>query len=242
MLWNSLSWIRSILFTIPLVGLYTIVMGSLSLAGSLVERQGRFQHACARVWSRMILATSFVRVSIEGLEKIDLSKPPVFCSNHLSYLDTCVVFGFLPFQFCIVAKKSLFSIPFLGWHLSRAGHLPGDVRNPREAVRSLAKAVERIRQGTPIILFPEGTRSPDGTLQPFLAGGFRLALETRAPVVPMVIVGTRAVMAPSSINIQGGRVRLIVGEPISTEGMSKKDKDRLAEKVRDAIRGMLQTA
>ena len=242
MLWNSLSWVRSVLFTIPLVALYTIVMGSLSLLGSLVERQGRSQHACARIWSRMILATSFVRVSVEGLEQIDLSKPCVFCSNHLSYMDTPVVFGFLPFQFFIVAKKSLFSIPFLGWHLSRAGHLPGDPNNPRAAVRSLAKAVERIRQGTPIILFPEGTRSRDGKLQPFLSGSFRLALETRAPVVPMIIVGTRQVLAPNSINIHGGRVRLIVGEPISTEGMSTKDKDLLADKVQDAIRGMLQSA
>ncbi len=240
MLWNSLSWIRSVLFTIPLISLYTIVMGSLSLTGSLFERRGRFQHACARIWSRLILATSFVRVTVKGLEKIDLTKPCVFCSNHLSYMDTPVVFGFLPFQFRIVAKKSLFAIPFMGWHLSRAGHLPGDTRNPRDAVRSLAKARERIRQGTSIILFPEGGRSPDGTLQPFLSGSFRLALDTRVPVVPMVIAGTRAVLAPDSLNIHGGRVRLIVGDPISTEGMNRKDKDLLAEKVREAIRGMLQ--
>ena len=242
MLWNSLSWLRSVLFTIPIISLYTIVMGSLSLTGSLFERQGRFPHACARSWSRLILATSFVRVTVEGLEKIDLTKPCVFCSNHLSYMDTPVVFGFLPFQFRIVAKKSLFAIPFMGWHLQRAGHLPGDQRNPREAVRSLAKARERIRQGTSIILFPEGGRSPDGTLQPFLSGSFRLALETRVPVVPMVIVGTREVLAPNSLNIHSGRVRLILDDPISTEQMRKKDKDLLAEKVRQAIRGMLQRA
>jgi len=88
MLWNSLSWLRSVLFTIPIISLHTIVMGSLSLIGSLFERQGRFQHACARIWSRLILATSFVRVTVEGLEKIDLTKPCVFCSNHLSYMDT----------------------------------------------------------------------------------------------------------------------------------------------------------
>ena len=242
MLWNSLSWLRSVLFTIPIIFLYTIVMGSLSLTGSLFERRGRFQHACARIWSRLILATSFVRVTVEGLEKIDLTKPFVFCSNHLSYMDTPVVFGFLPFQFRIVAKKSLFVIPFMGWHLQRAGHLPGDPNNPREAVRSLAKARDRILQGTSIILFPEGGRSPDGTLQPFLSGSFRLALETRVPVVPMVIVGTRKVLPPDSLNIRSGRVRLIVNDPISTEGMSKKDKDLLAEKVREAIRGMLQKA
>ncbi len=232
---HALGWLRSALFTDPLICLYTIVMGTISVAGSLFDPEGRFQHRCAQIWSRMILATSRVSVRVEGWENIEAGRAYIFCANHLSLIDTPVVFGKLPIEFRILAKKSLFRIPFLGWHLRRSGHFPVDRENPRAAMRSLEQAAQKMRSGASLFFFPEGGRSRDGRLLPFKAGPFLLAIKAGVPVVPVAIRGTREVLPIGSIYIRPGPVEMSVGKPIPTTGMTLKDVDRLAAEVREQV-------
>ena len=232
---KAVGWLRSVLVTNPLICLYTIVMGTISLAGSLVDPKGSFQHRCAQVWSRMILVTSRVAVRMQGWENVEPGRPYIFCANHLSLIDTPVIFGKLPVQFRILAKRGLFRIPFLGWHLRRSGHLPVDRNNPRAARRSFERAAQKIRDGNSLFIFAEGGRSRDGRLQPFKAGPFLLAIKAGAPVVPVAILGTREVLPIGSICIRPGQVEVVVKKPISTAGMTRKDADRLANEVGEQI-------
>lgn len=229
---HALGWLRSMLFTDVLIYLETAVMGTISLAGSLFDSHGHFQHRCARIWSRMILFSSRISVAVSGLENIESGRAYVFCANHLSLMDIPVLFGKIPVEFRILAKKGLFSVPFLGWHLRRSGHLAVDRSNPRSALRSFEQAGRRIHAGVSLVFFPEGGRSKDGALQPFKHGPFLLAIKAKAPIIPVAIHGTREVLRIGSMYIHPGRVQVTVGKPISSQGMSVKDVDRLAEAVR----------
>jgi 1-acyl-sn-glycerol-3-phosphate acyltransferase len=236
---DGLSYLRSLVVTIPLIYLYTIVMGTISLLVSAFDRQGNLQHACARIWARLVMMTSMVRVRVSGLENINPQAPYVYCANHQSYLDTTLLFGYLPVNFRIMAKASLFRIPFLGWHLKRSGHMRIPRDNIHGAARSLLQAADHIRSGTPVVVFPEGGRSVDGPLQDFRAGTFLLAIRAGVPAVPVTIIGTRAALAPNSWHIHPARVEMIIHPPIPTEGMTTRDSEWLAKQVRDVIAATL---
>ena len=162
-----LSYTRSLLFTNLLIYFFTAVCGTVSLLGSVFDAGGRWQHACARVWSWLILKTSGIRVRVEGLEHVHPGENAIYCANHQSAMDIPVLFVNLPAQFRFVAKRSLFNMPFMGWHLRRSGHIPVDRDRPREALKSMKKAAQEIREGKSVLLFPEGHRSRSGELQPF---------------------------------------------------------------------------
>src|SRR3954452_16228384 len=179
---------------IPLIYLYTVVMGSLSLTLSLYDPRGYQQHWCARTWCRLIARTVGARVRVHGVEKIDPSVSYVFLSSHQSYMDIPAMLGYLPVQLRIAAKKVLFKIPFMGWHLARAGHIPVDRSSTQTAVATMQKAADKIREGICAFVFPEGTRSPDGALHAFKKGGFKLAMQARVPIVPVTIIGSRQVL------------------------------------------------
>src|SRR5262249_21136162 len=161
------SYARSVLITAPLIFLYTAIMGSVSVASSLFDSRGRVQHACSRIWARLILRTSGIRVHVTGLENIKPRTPYVLCMNHQSHIDTPILLAALPFQFRFTPKKELFRYPFLGWHLRRSGHVPIDREHPHAAVKSLREAANMIRNGMPLVIFPEGRTSRDGSIKPF---------------------------------------------------------------------------
>jgi len=229
------SRLRSFLLWDPLIWFYTIVLGCLSLLSSFFDRDGSIQHGFARLWSRMILATIRARVTVEGLEKIDISKAHIYAVNHLSALDIPVLYKYLPFQFRILAKKELFRYPFMGWHLRRSGQIAVDQQNLRSSVHSIGRAVKSLRAGMPIVIFPEGGRSETGELQPFMSGAFYLAIKAQVDVVPMALVGTYEMLPMDSFHIRPHPVRLMVGEPIATTGMSLNTMEVLTQKTRDAI-------
>jgi 1-acyl-sn-glycerol-3-phosphate acyltransferase len=216
----SLHWWRTVFFLIPAIGTYTIVLGAVSVASSLFERTGRFAHGCARLWSRLILATTGVRVRIEGLESLEPGKTYIFVSNHQSIYDIPVIFWWLPYQLRIIAKESLGSFPFIGWHLRRTGHLLVDRRNPDRA-GILKRWRDLVVNGLSLIIFPEGTRSADGRVGRFKAGSFMLAIEAGLPIVPVSIVGTRFVMRKGRLTVEPGDVRLVVHPPIETAGRAE---------------------
>jgi 1-acyl-sn-glycerol-3-phosphate acyltransferase len=227
--------VRSLFFFDPLIYLYTGILGSLSLLSSFFDHDGHIQHGFARLWSRMILKTSFCPLRVSGLEQFDTSKPYVYAVNHLSALDIPCLYAGLPVQFRIMAKRNLFNYPFLGWHLRRSGQIAIDRSDARSSLRSLMRASETVHNGTSMLVFPEGGRSQDGLLQEFLGGAFYVAIKAGVDVVPMALVGTRDALPMNSYVIRPTPFELVIGKPISTDGMNAREMDKLAEITKQAI-------
>ena len=239
----SLSYIRSLLITDPIIILATIVMGSISLLTSLFDSDGRVQHQISRVWSRMLLRVSGVKMRIEGLEKIDPRTTYVFVANHRSFMDIPVLLAYLPLQFRFLAKKGLFSIPFLGTHVRRAGHLPVVKDNPRASLKSMTDAARMLRGlGLSVMLFPEGGRSKDGALQDFIEGAAYIAVKAGVPIIPLAMTGTREVLPMGSLQIMSGIVELRIGDPIPTANLTMKDRATLTQTMHDRVADLLRSA
>jgi 1-acyl-sn-glycerol-3-phosphate acyltransferase len=219
----------------PLVALYTVVMATLSLACSLFDRRGRLQHRCASTWSRMIARTALLRVSVRGAERLRAGESYVFLSTHQSWMDIPVMLGYLPGQLRIAAKREVFLIPFLGWHMRRSGQIPINRGSTAESVESLRRAARLLGGGVSAFLFPEGTRTRDGSLQPLKKGGFRLAIESGLPIVPVTIEGTRAAMPRGSMVLRAGPVEMHLDPPIPTAGLNEADLPNLIRQVREAM-------
>jgi 1-acyl-sn-glycerol-3-phosphate acyltransferase len=206
-------WWRTVFFLIPAISIYTIVLGAASIVSSLWDRRGYFAHGCARAWSWLILRTTGVRVTVEGLDRITPGTTYVFVSNHQSIYDTPVVFSSLPYQLRIIAKESLARFPVLGWHLKRGGHLFVDRQHPdRAGILKRWRAL--VSEGLSLIIYAEGTRSLDGHVARFKAGSFMLAIEAQLPIVPVAIVGTRQVMPKGRLRTEPAHVTLVVHDPI----------------------------
>ncbi|MCA1561680.1 MAG: 1-acyl-sn-glycerol-3-phosphate acyltransferase [Acidobacteria bacterium] len=225
---------RTVFYLIPAVSLYTIVLGTASLLSTVFDASGDFGHRCARAWARCILRTTGVRVQVSGIERLEPGRSYVFASNHQSIYDIPIIFASLPLQLRIIAKDSLGRIPFLGWHLRRTGHLLIDRKNPGAGiVKRMATLVSSARS---LIVFPEGTRSIDGTVARFKGGSFLLAIDSHLPVVPVSVAGSRYVMKKGRLMVCPGEVRLTIHQPISTVTVGRQDARGFAEHVREVVR------
>ena len=228
--------LRGLLFADPLILLSTVVFGTISLAVSFFDESGSAQIRVGRRWARTLLAVSGVKVRVEGLQHVDLAGSYVFISNHLSYMDTPVVLAHVPVQFRFLAKRGLFQIPFLGQHLSRAGHVPVPREDPRASVKTMQLAAEIIQQKrVSLLIFPEGGRSRDGQLRPFKEGGAYIAIKAGVPIVPMALIGTREVLPYGSGVVAPGQVTLRIFPPIETTGLTLKDRARITDGIRELI-------
>jgi 1-acyl-sn-glycerol-3-phosphate acyltransferase len=227
-------WWRTVFYLIPAISVYTIVLGTLSIASSLFEKTGYFAHWCARTWSRLILATTGVRVEVTGLERLEPGRTYVFVANHQSIYDIPILFWSLPYQLRIIAKESLGHFPFLGWHLRRTGHMLVDRQRPDRA-KIFGWASRLTSNGLSLIVFPEGTRSRDGRVARFKGGSFFLALEAGLPIVPISVIGSRHVMLKGRLATYPGGVKLVVHAPIGTRGLAGSDARAFAEQVRAVI-------
>lgn len=232
---NALSWTRSIFIFDPLIYLYTVILGSLSLLSSLFDRNGRIQHGFARLWSWLILHTIWSPARVVGFDKIDLSQPHVYVCNHISALDIPVLYTSLPIQFRILAKKELFRYPFMGWHLKRSGQIPVERESALASMRSLTEAAASVRAGTPVVVFPEGGRSATGQVMPFMSGAFYVAIKAGVDVIPMALVGTYQALPMNSFHIRPGKIELIVGDPISTVDYGRRDAEVLAARAQKEV-------
>ena len=212
----------------------TAIYASAACVAALVDRSGRTTRRIGGAWSRILLRLLRVRVVVSGLEHVPAG-PAVYAANHASALDIFVVFGHLPVDFRIVYKRSLSLIPLVGWAIFIGGHVPIDRRNSVRARRSIATAARRIRAGTSVVMFPEGTRSPDGSVHRFKRGTFALAIDTGVPVVPVSLAGVKAVVPHGLTSVRPGTVGVVLHAPVPTAGRAPGEAEALAEEVRRIV-------
>jgi 1-acyl-sn-glycerol-3-phosphate acyltransferase len=215
----------------PLFFLSTGIFGCMSLAASCVEKDGRRQHLIARQWARSCLRIAGAPVTVIGRE--NLLPVAIYASNHTSFMDTPLVFGSLPFQFRILAKQSLWGWPFIGWHLNRSGQIPVDELNA--SVAGLNRAIRALKSGMPVFIFPEGGRTADGKVQPFMNGPAYMSIRSRVPLVPMALVGTYELLPIHTQHFRPRPVKLVIGAPIDPADYSIRQVGELTAKLRIEI-------
>lgn len=217
---------------------FTLLSIGYLLVSVLIGGEDRL-HAGARQWARVCLWLGGVRLKVVGAEHLPQQGPVVYMSNHQGNFDIPALFAALPVQFRWLAKAELFRIPLFGLTMRAAGYIPVERQDRRLSIQSMNLAAQRVAAGTSIMIFPEGTRSPDGRLLPFKKGGFILALQAQAPIVPIAIDGSAALMLKSSWMIRSGEIRLRIFPAISTAGLEINDRDALLEKVEAQIASAL---
>lgn len=230
----ALKWLSALLL-VPLVALATTIFGTFSLLSGLWDKTGSQQHFIARQWARVLLRIAFSPVTLEHRERLHEHETAVYVSNHLSYYDTPVLFAKLPFQFRILAKAPLWKIPFIGWYLNRSGQVPVDQTSARSAIASLGKGVKTLQSGLPLVVFPEGGRAWNGELQKMVSGAAWMAIKAQVPLVPLTLIGTYELLPIHTYSLRPRPLKLVVGEPISTIGMTTKDADALTQRAFDEI-------
>jgi len=240
--YGLLSALRSCLILDPLIWMYTLILGLVALPGGVFDRSGRRLHWFSRAWSWLIMKTILSPVKVTGLDKIDTSKPHVYAANHASALDIPVLYVNLPFQFRIAFKKELLSYPVVGWQLKRSGQVCIDQQNPSHSISSIRAALKGLKAGLPLVIFPEGGRTPDGEIKPFLPGAFFLAIKAQVDIVPVALVGTYELLPMNTYHIKCRPLEMRVGEPISTAGLTMRDLEALSAKVQSALEGLYYRA
>jgi 1-acyl-sn-glycerol-3-phosphate acyltransferase len=233
--YGLLSRLRSYLLLDPLIWLYTVGFGIISLPVSLLPDRERRLHALARAWAWLIMKTTLSPVKVTGLETIDAAKAQVFAANHASALDIPVLYTYLPFLFRIAFKSELLSYPIVGWHLKRSGQICIDQQNPARSIGSVRSALKGLKAGVPLVIFPEGGRTPDGEIKPFLPGAFFLAIKAQVDVVPVVLVGTYDLLPMNTYHIKCRPLQMRVGESIPTAGLGVEDLEALSAEVHRRI-------
>jgi len=240
------SRLRSYFIIDPLVWAYTLVMGTISLVCSLFDTSGRIQHDLARAWSWLIMKTIFSPVTVVGNAAAVTAgsggRPRVFAVTHASALDIPILYVYLPFQFRIVFKSELLFYPFVGWHLKRSGQVCINQQNPAASVGAIKSALRSLRSGMPLVIFPEGGRTKDGNIQPFLPGAFFLAIKAQAEIVPIALVDTFDLLPMNTYHIRCQPLEMRVGEVIPTAGLKMADMDELTVKVKAAIEELHRAA
>ncbi len=209
------------------------------MIASFFDPQGNTQHNLARIWGRILLASAFVRVRVDGLEKLAPDGTYVLVANHASYMDIPALLASIPHQFRFFAKKGLYQIPFLGWHLKRAGHLPVDRTNARASLKSMSEGARIVAERRiSVLLFPEGGRNPQG-LREFKEGAAYIAIKAGVPVVPIAILGMRGILPMGSIHLRSGHVTQRIADPIPTAGMRLHDRVELTARLHSEISRLL---
>jgi len=226
-------WWWTVLVLVPAIAFYTIVMGTASLIGGLFDSRGRWAHGCAQIWARLILVTSGVRIDRRGHPLPPPDESCIFVANHSSFYDVPILFTALPRQLRLMAKAALGYVPFIGWHLIRSGHLLVNRQNPGAAI---FKRMQRMaRSGASLMVFPEASRTIDGTVKRFKGGIFLLAIEHGLPIVPVSVAGSRIVMPKRRFMVQPATVVVTVHEAIATRGLSRDEARSLAQRVQAIV-------
>ncbi|MHC1744084.1 MAG: lysophospholipid acyltransferase family protein [Syntrophobacteraceae bacterium] len=218
----------------------TVYCGIAAIIVFLLTRRNDWSHRIGSLWGMANLRVAGTRVQVEGLDKIAPGQSYVFAANHQSWFDIFAIYACIPVQFRWLAKEELFHVPVLGPAMKACGAIPIDRGDRRKAFESINQAAAKVRAGTSIVIFPEGTRSVDGVLQGFKTGGFILAIKSQQPMLPISISGSHRILPKRrEWMIQRGTILMTLGNPIPTSGLTNRDRDTLMAAVRDAIRKYL---
>jgi len=215
--------------------LYTAILGPPALAGCFLDRSGRWFSFIQRLWADCLLRTNSVHLKLEGIENLGKGQPYILVSNHASILDILGIISAAPFPVRFLAKKSLLWFPLFGWVMYFSGHILIDRESAQSALRSLKKAPSLLKKGISLIVFPEGTRSPDGEVKEFKRGAFLLAQHSKFPVVPISTIGTYEMLPRHGWCFWPGTIHIRMGEPIPTRDLSHRELKDLKGKVRATI-------
>ena len=220
--------------------LYTLVWSAFWIPVALVVRlvtgDTRIPLAMAhRIWAPGLLWKSVMRLEVRGLENVDVSRPHFFAANHQSLLDIAVLYAVLPVPLLFVLKRELARVPFLGWYVAAMEMILVDRTRRKQSLEALEQCRQRIARGRSILLFPEGTRSRDGRIGAFKPGIFVPTIGSGAAIVPVAIDGPGKVLPPGGFRIRPGTIRVAIGEPVETAGLTIEDRRELAEQVRERL-------
>lgn len=213
--------------------LATIVFGSAGILISFLDRRGNVTHACARLWGRAFLWICGVVLQVEGAERLDRDGAYIFVANHQSALDIPALLVAVPLRFRMLAKASLFRIPFLGWYMRRVGYVSVRRSNRRLALQSVEAAATRAGEGASILVFPEGTRTAEGELTRFKKGGFYVARDTGLSIVPIALINSGRLLPRGERWPDPGIIEVRIGAPVHPEAGA--EPGEVADQVRDRI-------
>lgn len=233
MVWSAWSVLWMLCVTVP-VACLVVLSGKVGFSHNQIQ-------LLARLWARLLIYGLGCRVSVVGLDNIEKDQTYVFASNHASALDIPALLAVLPKNFRWIAKQELFDMPIFGPSLKAAGYIPVDRGDNRKSLKSILMAVERIKSGASVVIFPEGTRSDDGDLLPFKPGGFMLALRSGRPVVPVAVVGSHQALKAKSLLINPGRITVVVGKPIPVKDLKGEEREALSDYVRRQVQRLLDS-
>ena len=217
-----------------LITFLSIFLGLLAIVAGFFDNSGNLSHRVSSLWCRLLCKLNGVEVEIDGLENILYDKPQIFVSNHQGYFDIFALSGYLPVQIRWVAKSSLFKIPFMGWAMKASGYIPVERGDRKKAFEAFNKTLEKLKEGSSIIIFPEGTRSEDGTIGPFKKGSNLIASRAKCPMVPVTLIGSGNIIKKGSGTISPGPIRVIISPPVEASA-DKKENEAVLESIRETI-------
>ncbi len=221
---------------VPVLILDTVVNAIIVMIAGIFNPYSRFNTGVMRLWARILLLAAGVRVTVEGKEHIQPNTSYIIVANHQSHMDIPVLISALPLPIRIISKKELFKIPVFGWGMRAIGILEIDRSNRKQAIATLNRAAEIIREHhLSILAFPEGTRSPDGKIHPFKKGPIILAIDSKIALLPVTVIGTFHILPKKTLKLRSGRVRVIIHPPYPTEHLSLSDRHRVVQEIHDII-------
>jgi 1-acyl-sn-glycerol-3-phosphate acyltransferase len=213
----------------------TLLLSILTIIISFFDKNGNKVHYIGKFWSLLNVYLSGTRLSIKGTGKIDRTRTYIVMSNHQSLFDVWALIGKIPLQLRWIIKSGIKRMPVFGYALERMGHIYIDRSKGKGTLTNLDVAVQKIKAGTSVVIFPEGTRSLDGHLQKFLNGGAILAIKSGVPILPITVNGSRFVLPKNTLGLMPGKIEIIVGDVIAPSSFSESQRDELMAAVKSAI-------
>ena len=229
-----LSLYHTLRFWVLIISL-SIILGTVATVLGVLDRSGNQSHKVAALWSRLICRWNGIKVEVSGKENILVDQPQIFIANHQGYYDIFTLAGYLTVQLRWVSKAVLFRVPFMGWAMRAAGYIPVERNNRKQSYQAFLNTLEAIKEGSSVVIFPEGTRSEDGSIGVFKKGSQLLAQRAKVPVVPVTIVGTRDIIRKDSMLFHPGTVRIIISPCIVLEEKDAKKGDEILQEIRNMI-------